>query len=305
MTEERILCLTDKKDLTAIADEIRELSGAASAMGLDAMVSNLDEANIEVSSQSELIASIVSALEGKAAGGETILQKKTVTPTTSTQTVKPDSGYDGLETVTVNAMPTAKQATPVIAVKNNGLITAMFTTVTGGYVEASTISATQQLIVQEAQTIMPSTSDQTINAKIYLTGAQTIKGDANLVPENIVAGKSIFGVNGTATTGGVSGVQTCTVHISSFNANINVVNYCTYENGAYNAHYEYPSPYAQDMILNNVVCGSLVYIGSTYSFCGWFITSGMYDYLHAGLSSCEFIPSVADSDVYVTLYDDD
>lgn len=41
------------------------------------------------------------------AGGEVvepILQEKTITPTTSSQTVKPDTGYDGLSQVTINAV---------------------------------------------------------------------------------------------------------------------------------------------------------------------------------------------------------
>ena len=55
---------------------------------------------------------------------------------------------------------------------------------------------------QAAQTITPTTSDQTIASGKYLTGAQTIKGDANLVPSNIADGVTIFGVEGTHTGGG-------------------------------------------------------------------------------------------------------
>ena len=55
--------------MTAIADEIRELSGTTEAMGLDAMTSNLSNANTEIANQEELLAEIASALEGKAAGG--------------------------------------------------------------------------------------------------------------------------------------------------------------------------------------------------------------------------------------------
>ena len=50
---------------------------------------------------------------------------------------------------------------------------------------------------KSAATITPTTINQTINAGQYLSGAQTIKGDGNLVPENIISGKSIFGVSGS------------------------------------------------------------------------------------------------------------
>jgi hypothetical protein len=61
---------------------------------------------------------VLELLSSKAAGsGEAPeLQDKTVTPTTSVQTVKADSGYDGLDTVTVNAMPTAARANTTITV---------------------------------------------------------------------------------------------------------------------------------------------------------------------------------------------
>ncbi|MGN1249166.1 MAG: hypothetical protein ACI4XW_03735 [Candidatus Spyradocola sp.] len=47
-----------------------------------------------------------------------------------------------------------------------------------------------------AQTFTPGTSDQIISEGKYLAGAQTIKGDANLLPENIAQGVSLFGVTG-------------------------------------------------------------------------------------------------------------
>ena len=84
------------------------------------------------------------------------LQSKTVSPSIAAQKITPDSGYDGLSEVTVNAISPTKGA----------------------------------------QTYTPTTTNQTISSGRWLTGAQTIKGDANLVASNIKSGVSIFGVSG-------------------------------------------------------------------------------------------------------------
>lgn len=48
-----------------------------------------------------------------------------------------------------------------------------------------------------AATITPGNTDQVIESGQYLSGQQTVKGDANLLPENIKSGVSIFGVDGS------------------------------------------------------------------------------------------------------------
>lgn len=64
---------------------------------------------------------------------------------------------------------------------------------------------TGNIASQGAQTITPGTTNKTIAAGKYLSGVQTIKGDSNLIASNIISGKSIFGVAGTATISSLGG----------------------------------------------------------------------------------------------------
>ena len=82
-------------------------------------------------------------------------------------------------------------------------------TVTAGYVASGTaanssVSLTASVTTKAATTYTPTTSDQTIASGTYLTGAQTIKGDADLVASNIKSGVTIFGVAGSLTSATVS-----------------------------------------------------------------------------------------------------
>ena len=82
-------------------------------------------------------------------------------------------------------------------------------TVSAGYVSSGTagnssVSLTASVTTKAAATITPGTSNQEIASGTYLTGKQTISGDANLVAGNIKSGVSIFGVSGSLTAATVS-----------------------------------------------------------------------------------------------------
>ena len=155
------------------------------------------------------------------------LQSKTVSPSLSQQTVSPDSGYDGLSSVIVNAMPAGSATTPSteidvvvgVNVDQRGYVSiyklqseAITPSIVEGYVSAGTpgtvdvfVTGGTLLDTQAAQTFTPTTSNQTIPIGKYTTGIQTILGDTNLVASNIKNGVSIFGVTGTYNGDGTTG----------------------------------------------------------------------------------------------------
>lgn len=69
---------------------------------------------------------------------------------------------------------------------------------------ANGVKYTGSISSKAAATYTPGTSDQTIAAGQYLSGAQTIKGDADLDPTNIRSGVTIFGVTGSLTSATIS-----------------------------------------------------------------------------------------------------
>lgn len=102
---------------------------------------------------------------------------------------------------------TSITANPSISVSSGGLITASVSasqsvtpTVSAGYVSSGTAgtitvsgSNTSQLTTQAAQTITPTTTNQTIVSGKYLTGTQTIEGIicTNLTADNIADGVTV------------------------------------------------------------------------------------------------------------------
>lgn len=157
-----------------------------------------------------LVANLPDAIDTIPEATEPKLQAKSATPSETAQTVKPDSGYDGLSQVSVGAISktyvgsgVTKQAAKTITPSTSSQTAVASGVYTTGAVTVAAIPSTyvKPTATKAATTYTPSTSNQTIAAGTYCSGAQTIKGDANLVAGNIKSGVSIFGVAGTMTAG--------------------------------------------------------------------------------------------------------
>lgn len=135
------------------------------------------------------------------------LEKRTVTPTTSAQTVTPNTGYDGMSEVTVEAVKAASPADLMLTFDANTGVVRATTAQMEGYVGESNQHEILEIPTYAGATVVPGTNDVVVPAKRYLLGPVYVKGDQNLAPENIKKGKSIFGVEGTASGGSTDGAS--------------------------------------------------------------------------------------------------
>ena len=178
-------------------------------------------------------------------------QSKTISPTESQQTVSPDANYDGLSSVVVNAIPS-------------------------NYIGSGVTR-------QANKTITPTKSAQTaIQAGSYAEGAVTVEAipseyiitsDATATDADIAYGKTAY-VNGSKITGthecsgGSSvNVETCTVVTLPFDYN-STARYVGYDLTVVNDGVITVWSEGSGTPINNVVCGSLLYIDSSMSSIG-------------------------------------
>lgn len=117
----------------------------------------------------------------------------TVTPTTSTQTITPEGGYNGFSTVNVNAVTSSIDSNIVASNIVNGV------TILG-------VEGTADVANETTTTVTPTTSSQTITPQSPYTGFSSVEVnpvtssiDANISAGNIKSGVTILGVQGSVT----------------------------------------------------------------------------------------------------------
>ena len=338
--------------MTALADEIRELSGITGKIGLDAMATNVSDANDEIAEQTDLLSQIATALEGKASGSGGVELPTLNTPASASDILKGKQAIDSagevitgtIETRSVdnlfvngaNITTTAGYypedvyqsvtkttlATPSISVDSSGLITSMVQQQTSGYIAASYKQNTKQLTTQAAKTITPTTSSQTAVASgRYTTGTVTVAA----IPSNYEdVGTETSAYTTKLTTletaitaletelqgkasGGSGGVETCNVTITSDNGSIRIYGFTIFENNSISAvgagivGSSIPTP----ITVNNVVCGSLIILGSSYTYPGFSATNGSLQLISGSNPRYLKLTAAAGSSVIINCYNGD
>lgn len=245
-TATEISRITDARN--TIRDKLIELGMATSSSKLDALATAIDgitnrgavSATVQEGDTYTIPAGYHNGsgtVSGVSGGGNYTLQSKTVTPTKNTQSITPDSGYYGLDSVTVNPIPEAYQnvsavnagAADVLAGKiivdatgnsvtgtmpNIGAVSKVldatsnnqsYTVPAGKHSGTGTVS-----IVLEEKSVTPSTSSQNVTptsgkvlSKVTVNAIPAKYGDTTgdtATAADILAGvKAHTIVNGTAT----------------------------------------------------------------------------------------------------------
>lgn len=257
--------------LTGMADQIRTMHGTTDAMAPSTMIEKLQDANTEISEQEAALIEITEILQTKAIGTPPKLQSKTVTPSASSQTVKPDANYDGLAQVVVNG-----DANLVAENIAKGV------TVLG-------ISGAYEPVLQ-GKIVNPGANAQSITPDENYDGLYqvVVNGDENLNPANIKSDVSIFGVTGTYEgTGGMGAL--CPVTLS-LGGGVFVVLFTTIENGTF--------VYTRTMVgaetTISVVPQTIMRINEG---------SGMYEITNVSVSDDATVLSYSSSTAYVVVND--
>ena len=135
----------------------------------------------------------VTSVTGSYTGGGANLQAKTnIAPTTSSQTITADTGYDGLSSVQINAMPSGTAGTPTAskgAVNNHAISVTPSVTNVAGYISGGTHNGTAV----------------SVSASELVSGSVSITSSGNTdVTNYATASVAAGGATASATKGAVS-----------------------------------------------------------------------------------------------------
>ena len=188
----------------------------------DVFYTLINTPDVDVTADKMLDGTVACCQSGKVIGTISKKASATITPGTADQTISSGQYLSGAQTIKGDANLIAGNiksgvsifgVTGTLEAGSTGTDTSDATATAGdilngktAYVKGTKVTGT--ISKKAAATITPGTADQTIASGQYLSGTQTIEGDANLIADNIKKGVSIFGVTGTLESGGTGGAST-------------------------------------------------------------------------------------------------
>lgn len=170
-------------------------------------------------------------------------------------------------------------------------------------------SASKPSPTLQSKSVTPSYLQQYISADSGYDGLSgvTVAGDTNLVPENIMSGVSIFGVEGSHSGGSGRAIETCTVTLKASNMEMRKFFTTIFDQNSNRlSHFSQlnvPNPY----VISNVVCGTILVLeASRPVLTGYSVTGGaelIYDSSYTGWWIF-YIPQYPSGDITITVRDD-
>ena len=130
------------------------------------------------------------------------LQAKTnISPTTSSQTISPDNGYDGLSSVQINAMPSGTAGTPTASkgtVSNHQVSVTPSVTNTTGYITGSTKTGTA--VTVSASELVSGSETKTANGTYDVTNLASLVVNVSGSSKNVQCNQSTSRTTSTSLT---------------------------------------------------------------------------------------------------------
>ena len=124
-------------------------------------------------------------------GGQPVLQAKQATPSKSQQIILPDDGYDGLSEVDIDATPLETRTV-------NPSTSSQTITPSSSSIGFSSVTVNPMKL--QSKSITPPTVPYSVSPDSGYNGLSSVTfgKDANLIADNIVKGKKIYGITGNA-----------------------------------------------------------------------------------------------------------